>query len=208
MYISAGLVGSLLSIIHNVMNHAVSNDDSSFVVSAGASGAIMGLGGALIVAAWRPKENLHPAQALQLRPLLLIMAINFALGFSIAGIDNAAHFGGIITGGLLGLIFSLTEKMNLRQRQIVRISTFIMLAIIGWAIFHQLQLAESDLQPRRAGILAQLSPLDCTDWESILDDEIHIQHIITLYCAHHRWLIGVKYFGIMRFSDTIVSISR
>lgn len=156
MYLSAGLVGSLLSVLHNVFNQQILNDANAFVVSAGASGAIMGLGGALIVAAWRPKANLHPNQALQLKPLLVIMAINFGLGLSIAGIDNAAHLGGIITGALLGLVFSLTENMSQKQRQIIRISGFIVLAIIGWFTFHQLQLAESHLQPLRAGILAQL----------------------------------------------------
>ncbi|MDE2419839.1 MAG: rhomboid family intramembrane serine protease [Gammaproteobacteria bacterium] len=156
MYLSAGLVGSLLSVIHNVFNQQILNDANAFVVSAGASGAIMGLGGALIVAAWRPKANLHPNQTLQLKPLLVIMAINFGLGLSIAGIDNAAHLGGIITGALLGLVFSLTENMSQKQRQMIRISSFIVLAIIGGFTFYQLQLAEGHLQPLRAGILAQL----------------------------------------------------
>ena len=157
MYLSAGLVGSLLSVLHNVFNQQILNDANAFVVSAGASGAIMGLGGALIVAAWRPKASLHPDQALQLKPLLVIMAINFGLGLSIAGIDNAAHLGGIITGALLGLVFSLTENMRQQQRQIMRISSFIILALIGWFTFYQLQLTENQLQPLRVGILDQLA---------------------------------------------------
>jgi rhomboid protease GluP len=156
MYLSAGLIGSLLSIAHNVFNQQVLHDSNAFVISAGASGAIMGLGGALIIAAWRPKATLHPNQALSLRALLVIMAINFGLGMSIAGIDNAAHLGGIITGALLGLVFSLTENMNQKQRQIFRIASFVILAIIGCMTFYQLQGAESNLQLQRAAILAQL----------------------------------------------------
>ncbi len=159
LYLSAGLAGSLLSIVHSLSNHSVLSDGSTFVVSAGASGAIMGLGGALIVAAWRPKNNLHPSQTLQVKPLLVIMAINFALGLSIAGIDNAAHLGGLVIGALLGLIYSLTEHMTLKHRQMTRISIFIGFALTGWTIFNQLQLANSDLQPLRADILIQLSAL-------------------------------------------------
>ena len=157
LYLSAGLAGSLLSINHSLSNHRVLNDGSTFVVSAGASGAIMGLGGALIVAAWRPKQNLQPTQTLQLKPLLVIMAINFALGLSIAGIDNAAHLGGLIIGALLGLIYSLTEHMSLKHRQMTRVTIFILLAFTGWVIFHQLQLANIDLQVLRTDILLQLS---------------------------------------------------
>jgi rhomboid protease GluP len=157
MYLSAGLVGSLLSIVHNVFNQKVLHDENSFVISAGASGAIMGLGGALIIAAWRPKANLHPAHALSLRALLVIMAINFGLGMSIAGIDNAAHLGGIITGALMGLIFSLTENKNQKQRQFIRIFSFVILAIVGCMTFYQLQSAESGLIQQRTAILEQLN---------------------------------------------------
>jgi rhomboid protease GluP len=156
MYISAGLIGSLLSIAHNVFNQQILHDSDAFVISAGASGAIMGLGGALIVAAWRPKSNLHPAHALSLRALLIIMAINFALGMSIAGIDNSAHLGGIITGILLGLVFSFTENMKQKQRQLFRITAFMVIAIIGCLTFYHLQRAERDLQPQRAAIIADL----------------------------------------------------
>jgi rhomboid protease GluP len=159
LYLSAGLAGSLLSIAHSLWNHSASNNSSTFVVSAGASGAIMGLGGALIVAAWRPKEHLHPTQTLQLKPLLVIMVINFALGLSIAGIDNAAHLGGLIIGALLGLIYSLTEQMALKHRQMTRITAFIVLVLTGWVIFQQLQLAGSNLQSVRSDIMSQLSAL-------------------------------------------------
>lgn len=157
MYLSAGLVGSLMSVIHNLASNNAINGDNSFVISAGASGAIMGLGGALIIAAWRPKGNLHPAQTLRLRPLLVIMAINFALGLSISGIDNAAHLGGMITGMLLALVFSFTEQMRQKQRQAIRSTAFVVLAIIGWLTFDQLEQATSNLQPLRADILAQLA---------------------------------------------------
>lgn len=156
LYLSAGLMGSVLSVIHNLVKINATQGDASFNISAGASGAIMGLGGALIIAAWRPKSNINQAQTLKLKPLLVIMAINFALGFSIPGIDNAAHIGGLITGVLLALVFSLTEKCTDAQRKLFRIITLIVLAIGGVFLFQQLELIGADLQPYRADILSQL----------------------------------------------------
>ncbi len=155
LYLSAGLIGSLFSVIHNLINATYNN--SSFIISAGASGAIMGLGGALIVAAWRPRTDLHPEQTLKLKPLLVIMAINFALGFSVPGIDNAAHIGGVITGALLALVFSLTEKCTDAQRKLLRVITFAVLAIGGVLLFQQLEILGANLQPHRADILSQLA---------------------------------------------------
>lgn len=155
LYLSAGLMGSVFSVIHNLINATYNN--SSFIISAGASGAIMGLGGALIVAAWRPRTDLHREQTLKLKPLLVIMAINFALGFSIPGIDNAAHIGGIITGALLALVFSFTEKCTDGQRKLLRIITFILLALAGVFLFQQLKILGAELQPYRADILTQLA---------------------------------------------------
>lgn len=157
LYLSAGLIGSLFSVIHNLIKINTSHGETSFIISAGASGAIMGLGGALIVAAWRPKTDLHPAQTLKLKPLLVIMAINFALGFSIPGIDNAAHIGGLLTGALLALVFSLTEKSSDSSRKALRIIIFIILAIGGVFLFQQLEMIGADLQPYRAEILSQLA---------------------------------------------------
>jgi rhomboid protease GluP len=158
LYLSAGLMGSVLSVVHNLINMNYAHDgNASLVISAGASGAIMGLGGALIVAAWRPRADLRPEQTLRLKPLLVIMAINFALGFSISGIDNAAHIGGVITGALLALVFSLTEKSTDSQRKILRVITFVVLAIGVILLFQQLEKLGAGFQPYRAEILSQLS---------------------------------------------------
>lgn len=157
LYLSAGLIGSLLSVIHNLVMINATHGHTSFIISAGASGAIMGLGGALIVAAWRPKTNLHPEQTLKLQPLLVIMAINFTLGFSVSGIDNSAHIGGILTGALLALVFSLTEKQAESQRKILRIITFVVLAVGGIFLFQQLEIQGASLQPYRAEVLSQLA---------------------------------------------------
>ena len=157
LYLSAGLMGSMLSLVHNLVVNHTTHGDPAFIISAGASGAIMGLGGALMIAAWRPRIDIPVEKTLRLKPLLVIMAINFALGFSISGIDNAAHIGGVITGALLALVFSLTEKYSDLQRNLFRVIFFLVLAIGGILFFQQLKIWGADLQPYRAGILSELA---------------------------------------------------
>ncbi|MEN9687762.1 MAG: hypothetical protein RL381_774 [Actinomycetota bacterium] len=58
--------------------------------SIGASGAVFGLFGALIVAGNRI--------GIQAKSIYTIVAINFAIGFTIGGVDWHAHLGGLIGG--------------------------------------------------------------------------------------------------------------
>jgi rhomboid protease GluP len=73
-------------------------------LSAGASGAIFGLLGALIAYLLRRREHLTPFAKSLLGQLVAWAAINVFIGFSIPGIDNAAHLGGCAAGFLLGLV--------------------------------------------------------------------------------------------------------
>jgi rhomboid protease GluP len=72
-------------------------------LSAGASGAIFGLMGALIAFLLRRREMLTPAAKSLLGQLLLWAGINVYIGFTMPGIDNAAHLGGCAMGFALGL---------------------------------------------------------------------------------------------------------
>src|SRR5207248_9231227 len=81
--ILAGLAGSLASIWHN-----------PDVVSAGASGAIFGLFGALL-GFILPRRDSLPLQAMRgiIRYVLVFVGINVFLGLSTPHIDMAAHIG-------------------------------------------------------------------------------------------------------------------
>jgi membrane associated rhomboid family serine protease len=70
----------------------------------GASGGVFGLFGALLVA-----DRVHkPALTRNARNLTMqigmLIGINLFIGFSVEGIDNAAHIGGLLAGAVLGFL--------------------------------------------------------------------------------------------------------
>lgn len=74
-------------------------------LSAGASGAIFGILGALIVSLWRsPRWRSQPWAKGLVQQLAVWAGINIMIGFTFPGIDNNAHIGGFVAGLLLGLI--------------------------------------------------------------------------------------------------------
>lgn len=80
-------------------------------LSAGASGGIMGIGAALLIAAFF-KISVNGLM-LNLRSLLFIMGINLVYGFAVPGIDNAGHIGGAITGLIIALAFAITYRQRM-----------------------------------------------------------------------------------------------
>jgi hypothetical protein len=104
LYVLAGLTGSLTSLVWNPM-----------VNSVGASGAIMGVFGAML-AFMMKKGNRVPFEVIkkQRNSTLGFIANTLLYGFTHAGIDNAAHVGGLASGFLLGLILARPLKPELR----------------------------------------------------------------------------------------------
>ncbi len=92
VYFISGIAGSLAS---------------AFITSGpsvGASGAIFGLLGALIGFLLKHRGRLTPQAKSLLMQLVGWAAINVIFGFSVKGIDNAAHLGGCAAGFLCGLL--------------------------------------------------------------------------------------------------------
>lgn len=95
IYLGSGLAGNLLSLIAQ----------GDRAVSGGASGAIFGLYGALIVGVWYVRARLHPGEFKRLFwGALGFSALMLGLGLQIKGIDNAAHLGGLLAGVLLATL--------------------------------------------------------------------------------------------------------
>ena len=69
--------------------------------SVGASGAIFGLFGAMVIVGNRIGA--------EVRSIYVIIGINFAIGFILGGIDWKAHLGGLI-GGLISARFVLNKR--------------------------------------------------------------------------------------------------
>jgi rhomboid protease GluP len=88
VYFFSGVCGSLASVLWN-----------PYVVSAGASGAVFGVYGALLAFLLRHRGSI-PAAVLQplMRSALIFVGLNVAYGFQAKGIDMAAHVGGFLAG--------------------------------------------------------------------------------------------------------------
>lgn len=90
IYFISGLGGNVFSLFMNWYY-------GRSVVSAGASGAVFGLMGALVCAAIR---NRGYVGRLNRRGLILMAALSLYVGLTESGVDNAAHIGGLVCGFL------------------------------------------------------------------------------------------------------------
>lgn len=99
LYLFSGLCGSIASVIWH-----------ENTVSVGASGAIFGLFGAILILLFT-----NAYEKFEKRIILIIIgtyvAINLLIGLT-GNIDNAAHIGGLISGALIGLLLYKTSNKN------------------------------------------------------------------------------------------------
>jgi len=106
IYLFCGVSGSLASLAWH-----------PWITSAGASGAIFGLAGALIVTfRWGklpiPPEIIRPI----LRTLVIFTVINIGFGVAVQFVDNAAHLGGF-GGGMLAAAIIIQPMFRGRENQ-------------------------------------------------------------------------------------------
>jgi len=94
MYVVSGICGSIASLFWNPL-----------AVSAGASGAIFGLFGAMLGSLVRHQGSIPPQISVQLRNGgLLFLVVNVVFGFTQPNIDQAAHLGGFAGGFVCGVL--------------------------------------------------------------------------------------------------------
>lgn len=117
LYLVSGLFGSIASAYWNashtvdetvmVMGQAIVTNQLPLVVAAGASGALMGICGALLGRILVSGAGAREHAAVSMKgPLVQTIVINLVFGFLNKGIDNACHIGGLLAGLVLGIIFS------------------------------------------------------------------------------------------------------
>lgn len=96
VFFATGLAGSLASLAFTL------RPSGGEGLSAGASGAIFGILGALIAFLFRRREHLTRGAKGLLSQLLFWAGLNVFFGFTVPGIDNAAHLGGCLAGLAFG----------------------------------------------------------------------------------------------------------
>lgn len=102
IYFLSGLGGGLLSLYMKLM---LGNPAGSV----GASGAIFGLDGlllAMVLFYRRPMPMVTPLR------VCLMIALSLYAGLTSGNIDNAAHFGGLLVGLILGALFCLIKRYS------------------------------------------------------------------------------------------------
>ena len=104
IYFLSGLGGNILSAWYDIQT-------MDYSISAGASGAIFGIIGALLYVAMRNHGHIGDISG---RRILVMIAISLYYGFSSSGVDNLAHVGGLVTGFLSGVL--LYWKNNGKDR--------------------------------------------------------------------------------------------
>lgn len=100
LYFGTGMIADITSIVYNMMKDKQSSD---FIptYSIGASGAIFGAVGAMIYIVIVNKGRL---EGIGRRQIILFAIFGLYGGIANAGVDSAAHIGGIISGVILALI--------------------------------------------------------------------------------------------------------
>ncbi|WP_071460126.1 rhomboid family intramembrane serine protease [Bacillus massilinigeriensis] len=115
IFLFAGFAGVLGSFLY------------SPVLSAGASGAIMGCFGALLYFGLKNRElffrSIGPS-------LLSVLVVNLAFGFTVQGVDNAGHIGGLLGGFAAAAIVGFPGILKRNKQLVFLIATIS--AVIGF----------------------------------------------------------------------------
>lgn len=111
IYLIAGVSGTIASLLFSPN------------ISAGASGAIMGLFGALLYFGTVYPKLFFRTMGLN---IIIVLGINLAFGFTFSGIDNAGHIGGLIGGFIATAMVHFPKK----KRWLTQVSA----AVLGAAL--------------------------------------------------------------------------
>ena len=105
LYLFAGVMGSISSMLWNQQ-----------AISAGASGAVFGVYGALLAYITVQRDSI-PADIFNRMRVSTGVFVTYSLfyGFAQAGIDNAAHLGGLAAGYAMGLILARPLAPQIRH---------------------------------------------------------------------------------------------
>jgi rhomboid protease GluP len=104
-YILTGSIASIASLLSCYFGNL-------YDYAGGASGAIFGLMGIMIVMAFFNKGQ---AQGISLWNLVVLSVLTILNGYVSEGIDNVAHIGGLISGIFIGIILILLKAKGCKK---------------------------------------------------------------------------------------------
>ena len=122
IYFASGLLGNALALNYSAQN----------AVSVGASGAVFGVAGALLVAVFQHRDKLPEMFSRQtMSGMGVFVLYSLINGFSHQGIDNAAHIGGLIGGCLAAVILPERFDMPTYQRSFLVRAVAVLVVLSG-----------------------------------------------------------------------------
>ena len=109
VYLLGGLGGNIFSLL-------METKKAEYAVSAGASGAVFAVMGAMLYVVIRSRGRI---QDISVRQMMIMAGFSLYFGFTSTGVDNAAHVGGFISGFLISFIIysirTVKEKRNVSK---------------------------------------------------------------------------------------------
>ena len=125
IYLATGAGAGLLSLAVKPMQ-----------LSAGASGAVFGLAGALLTGLYfaklaAPRSDLKGI----IRSVALFAVYNLIIGFSIPAINNMAHLGGLVTGLIIGLAMAPVLSRPRDQRATAKLAIITVAVVLLFGAF-------------------------------------------------------------------------
>lgn len=130
LYFISGIIGSLASVVWN-----------PFVVSAGASGAVFGVFGAMCGFLVVKRRDLPRTFYEEMKKnAFLFLGLNLAFGFSVPNIDMAAHLGGLVGGLVAALILSQNFMQRKGMRSLIPTMVFTLASgAVVWFSFKEIK---------------------------------------------------------------------
>ncbi len=122
----------------SALGGAVASFMFSFLCTAsvGASGAIFGLMGALVVAGQRLRYDITQ--------VLVLLAINVVIGFFAPNVDWRAHLGGLVTGAVVAAILVWAPRSRRVLWQVLGVSG-VVLVLVGLTLWRADQIMVNEL---------------------------------------------------------------
>ena len=204
VYLVSGLAGALVSLAWN-----------PYVVSAGASGAIFGLYGALLGFLLMSRDSI-PSEVLSplTKNALIFIGYNAVYGFMRSGTDVADHVGGLAAGFLCGLVVSIPLTVDPLPRRGVRNAAIALgasMLFIGTAVKLPRPIdLRAKLQTfaavEKKALAAFSAALSRVRTEKLSDDQLADlveKDVIPNWITEHNELAGVK--GLPEQSQSMVS---